>query len=95
MHIYGIYKNGPEEFTYRAAMKKHTENRLVDMGRQGGEGEMHGKSNRETYITMCKIDSQRKFAVWLKKLKQGLCVILKGRKMGGGSGGRGYMYTYD
>ena len=59
-------------------MKKHTENRLVDMGRRGGEGEMHGKSNRETYITMCKIDSQRKFAVWLRKLRQPLCIRLEG-----------------
>ena len=24
----------------------------------GGEGEMHGKSNMETYITICKIGSQ-------------------------------------
>ena len=28
----------------------------------GGEVEMFGKSNMETYITMCKIDSQREFA---------------------------------
>ena len=41
-------------------------------GERGGEGEMNGKSNMETYITMCKIDSQREFAVWLRKLKQGL-----------------------
>ena len=34
-----------------------------------GEGEMHGKSNMETYITVCKIDSQREVAVWLRKLK--------------------------
>ena len=34
---------------------------------------MYGKSNMETYITMCKIDSQWEFAaVWLRKLKQGL-----------------------
>ena len=33
---------------------------------------MHGKSNLETYIIICKIDSQWKFAVWLRKLKQGL-----------------------
>ena len=26
----------------------------------------------ETYITICKIDSQREFAVWLRKLEQGL-----------------------
>ena len=28
----------------------------------------------ETYITICKIDSQRESAVWLRKLKQGLCI---------------------
>ena len=33
---------------------------------------MCGKSNRETYITICKIDSQQEFAVWLRKLKQGM-----------------------
>ena len=41
---------------------------------RGGEGEMYGKSNMETYITICKIDSQWEFAVWLRKLKQGLCI---------------------
>ena len=35
---------------------------------------MYGKSNMETYITICKIDSQREFAVCLRKPKQGLCV---------------------
>ena len=39
---------------------------------------MYGKSNVETYITICKIDSQQEFAVWLRKLKQGLCVNLEG-----------------
>ena len=39
---------------------------------------MYGKSNMETYITTCKIDSQREFAVWLRKLKQGLCINLEG-----------------
>ena len=47
-------------------------------GERGGEGEMYGKSNMETYITKCKIDSQREFAVWLRKLKQGLCINLEG-----------------
>ena len=47
-------------------------------GERGGEGEMYGKSNLETYIITCKIDSQREFAVWLRKLKQGLCVNLEG-----------------
>ena len=39
----------------------------------GEEGEMYGKSNMEAYITLCKIDSQWSFAVWLRKLEQGLC----------------------
>ena len=39
---------------------------------------MYGKSNMETYITIFKIDSQREFAVCLKKLKQGLCINLEG-----------------
>ena len=39
---------------------------------------MYGKSNMETYITICKIDSQREFAVWLRKLKQDLCNNLEG-----------------
>ena len=42
-----------------------------------GEGEMYGKSTVETYITICKIDRQRGFAVWLRKLKQGLCINLE------------------
>ena len=37
---------------------------------------MDGKNNMETYITICKIDSQQEFAVWLRKLKQGLCINL-------------------
>ena len=39
---------------------------------------MYGKSNMETYITICKIDSQWEFAVWLRKLKRWLCIILEG-----------------
>ena len=39
---------------------------------------MYGKSNMEAYITICKIDSQREFAIWLRKLKQGLCINLEG-----------------
>ena len=39
---------------------------------------MYGESNMETYITICKINSQREFAVWLRKLKQGLCIYLEG-----------------
>ena len=39
---------------------------------------MHRKSNMETYITMCKIDSQWEFAVCLRKPKHGLCINLEG-----------------
>ena len=39
---------------------------------------MYVKSNMETYITTCKIDSQWDFAVRIRKLKQGLCINLEG-----------------
>ena len=35
-------------------------------------GEMYGQSNMETSITICKIDCQWEFAVWLRKFKQKL-----------------------
>ena len=47
-------------------------------GERGGEGEMYGKSNMETYITICKIDSQWEFAKKLRKLKEGLYINLEG-----------------
>ena len=43
-----------------------------------GEGEMYAESNMETYITIWKIVSQQEFAVYLRKLKQGLCINLEG-----------------
>ena len=43
---------------------------------------MYGKSKMETYITICEIGSQQEFAVWLRKLKQGLCIHLEEREMG-------------
>ena len=39
---------------------------------------MYGESNMETYITICNIDSQQECAVWLRELKQGLCINLEG-----------------
>ena len=60
-------------------------------------GEMNGKSNIETYITICKIDSQQEFAVWLRKLKQGLCINLEGwdgEEMGGRFRREGDMCIY-
>ena len=55
---------------------------------------MYRKSNMEIYIAICKINSQQEFAVWLRKLKQGLCINLEGWDWEGGSKGRGYMYIY-
>ena len=63
-------------------------------GEWGGEGERCGESNMETYITICKIESQGEFAVWLRKLKQGLYFNLEGLDGEGDSKGRRYMYTY-
>ena len=38
---------------------------------------MYGRSNMETYITICKIDSKWEFSVWLRKLKRGLSINLE------------------
>ena len=57
-----------------------------------GKGEGHRESNMETYITICKIDSQREFAIWLRKLKQGLCINLEG--WDGEGDGREEIYVY-
>ena len=55
------------------------ENRPMDVGEgEEGEDEMYGESNMETFNTICKIDSQWEFAVWLRELKQGLCDNLEG-----------------
>ena len=78
-------------------MEKDIEDKTYGHGERGGEGEMYEKSNMETYITIYKIDTQQEFAVWLRKLKQGLCINLEGwdaERWEGDSKGRGYMYTY-
>ena len=74
---------------------RHRE-QMYEQGERGGEGEMYGKSNMETYITICKIDSQWELAVWLRKLKWALYQsrgVGWDRKWEGGSRGRGHMYT--
>ena len=42
-------------------------------GEEEGVRELYGESNMEIYNTICEIDSQWEFAVWLRELKQGLC----------------------
>ena len=61
---------------------KHTEQTYGHRER-GSEGEMYRESNMETYITICKIDSQWEFAVCLRECKQGLFKNLEGKEMGG------------
>ena len=56
----------------------------VDIGRGQERVRLYGESNRETFITICKID--REFAVCLRQLRQGLCVNLEGWD-GEGDGG--------
>ena len=73
------------------------DNRLMDMrAGEETEGGMYGKSTLETYITIYKRDSQRRFAVCLRELRQGLCINLEG--WGGEGDGRqfhkgGYICT--
>ena len=70
-------------------MEKHRK-QTYGHGERGGEGEMYGKSHMETYITICKIDSQWEFAVCLRKLKTGV-----GKEMGGRFKREGiYIYIY-
>ena len=66
-------------------------------GERGGEVEMYGKSNMETYINICKIDSQQEFAVWLKNSNKTLYQprgVGWGGRWEGGSKGRGCMHMY-
>ena len=64
-------------FTGQQWRNRHRE-QTYGHGESGRDGEMYEKSSMETYITKCKIDSQWEFAVWIRKLKQGLCINLEG-----------------
>ena len=64
-------------FTGQQWRNRHRE-QTSEHGEREEECEMYGKSNMETYITTRKIDSQREFAVCLRKLKPGLCINLGG-----------------
>ena len=61
-----------------------------------GEGEsgMNGEGSMETYTTLCKIDSQREFVVWLRELKLELYNNLEGWEEVGGVFKRGGAYVY-
>ena len=53
------------------------ENRFMGRGERAEESEMYGESSMETYITICKIDSQWGICCTAKKLKQGLCINIE------------------
>ena len=72
-------------FTGHQRRNRHRE-QTYGHGERGGEAEMYGESNMETYITICKIESQQEFAVCLRKLKQRLCINLE--EWDGQGGGR-------
>ena len=101
-HFYHIYTESRKNvlknsFTGQQWRNRHGE-QTYGHGERGGEGEMYGKSNMETYITVYEVDCQWEFAVWLRKLKKQLCIYLevlgwRGRQEEG-SKGSGYMYTY-
>ena len=50
-------------FTLYNRLQVHTPEQTYGHRERGGEGEMYGKSNMETYITICKIDSKWEFGV--------------------------------
>ena len=50
----------------------------MDMGRGEERVRCMERVTWKLNNTICKIDSQREFAVWLRKLKQGLCINLEG-----------------
>ena len=63
--IHRVTKSDTAEATYHACSgDTELENRLLDTV-QGEEGEagMYGERNKETYFTICKIDSQWEFAM--------------------------------
>ena len=67
------WRNGHREQTYGHAER-------------GGEDDMYGESNMETYITTCKINSQWEFVVFSENSNRGSVSIYKvgmGRKIGG------------
>ena len=45
------------------------------------------------YSAMCETASPREPAVWRGELTPALCDSREGQEVGGGSGGRGHMYT--
>ena len=69
-------------FTGQQWRNRHRE-QTYGHGDRGREGEMCGKSNRETYIAICKIDSQREFCYVAQETQTGALYQPKGMGWGG------------
>ena len=62
--VHGVAKSQTRLRDFTHSIENQTENRPMDMrGGEKREGKMYGKSNMETYNTICKTDSQWDFAV--------------------------------
>ena len=77
-HIHGTKKMVLNNLVTGKQWKNRHREQTYGHGERGGKGETHGKGNIETCIAVCNIDSQQEFAVWLRKLKQGLFINLEG-----------------
>ena len=83
-------------FTGKQWRKRHRE-QTYEHGERGEEGEMYGKSNMETYTTLCKMVFYGNMLYGSGNSKTGSASTWRGGMEGrweGGSKGRGYMYTY-
>ena len=82
-------------FTRQQQRNRHRK-QTYGHGERGGEGEMYGESNIETYVTICKIDSQ--ICCMAQETQTGALYQPKGVGLEGrweeGSKGRGNIYTY-
>ena len=91
-------KTVPKNLFSEQQERNRHRNQTYGHGEKGGEGEIYGESNMETYITICKIDRHWEFAVCFREFKWALYQL---RWMGwegrckGGSRGRCHTYTYD
>ena len=63
-------------FTGQQWRKRHRE-QIYGHRERGGEGEMYGQSNWKLTLPYVKQIANGEFAVWLRKLKQGLCIDLE------------------
>ena len=96
-HIYGIQKNGTEEFIYETAVEKQTENRLMDM--ESGEQRVRCMERVTWKFTLPYVKQIANGNFYMaQKTQTGTLYQPRGVGWGGRwegvSKGRGYMYTY-